>query len=39
MKKIEDMQKIYTILDEFSEKISPDGDNKFIIEFAERNLK
>ena len=39
MKKIEDMQKIYNILDEFSEKISPDGDNKFIIEFAERNLK
>lgn len=39
MKKIEDMQKIYNILDEFSEKISPDGDNEFIIEFAERNLK
>lgn len=34
-----DMQKIYNIIDEFDKKFSPDGNNEFMIEFAERNLK
>ena len=33
------MQKIYNIIDEFDKKFSPDGNNEFMIEFAERNLK
>lgn len=33
-------QKIHDIIDEFSKKFNPDsGDNYFMIEFAERNLK
>ena len=39
MKEIKDIQKIYNIIDEFSEKFSYDSDNNFMIEFAERNLK
>ena len=39
MKEIKDMQKIYNIIYEFSEKFSDDSDNEFMIEFAERNLK
>ena len=34
-----DMQKIFNIIDEFDKKFSPDGNNEFMIEFAERNLK
>lgn len=39
MKEIKDIQKIYNIIDEFSEKFSDDSDNEFMIEFSERNLK
>lgn len=39
MKEIKDIQKIYNIIDEFSDKFSDDSDNEFMIEFAERNLK
>ena len=38
MKEIKDIQKIYNIIYEFSEKFSDDSDNEFMIEFAERNL-
>lgn len=38
MKEIKDIQKIYNIIDEFSNKFSSDSDNEFMIEFAERNL-
>lgn len=32
-------EKISKIIDEFSKKFSDDGNNEFMIEFAERNLK